>query len=175
MGVIDVSSKLHGQALADVETILGDLLTKSRAHAALLIDLRGFVLLHLHARGAPESPQLDALGSLIASNYSATTALARLFGESGFRELIQQGSEIGTYTEELGEDALLVTVYAVTEPLGRTKYLSKKTVEALLGALNEYDDAPPGLLLDDDWENSNQDLLEALIPNSKPIPKLGDA
>ena len=142
--MIDVSSKLHGQALADVQTILGELLLKSRAHSALLIDLRGFVLLHRHAHGAPETPQLDALGSLIASNYSATTALARLFGEKGFRELIQQGSEVGTYTEELGENALLVTVYAVTEPLGRTKYLSKKTVEALLGALNEYNEAPPG-------------------------------
>ena len=173
--MIDVASKLHGQALTDVETILGELLTKSRAHAALLIDLRGFVLLHVHAQGAPETPQLDALGSLIASNYSATTALARLFGESGFRELIQQGSEIGTYTEELGEDALLVTVYAVTEPLGRTKYLSKKTVEALVGVLNEYQGAPPSLLLDDDWENSNQDLLEALIPSGKPVPRLGDS
>ncbi len=174
MGVIDVSSKLHGQALTDVQAILGELLAKSRAHATLLIDLRGFVLLHLHARGAPESPQLDALGSLIASNYSATTALARLFGENGFRELIQQGSEVGTYTEELGEDALLVTVYAVTEPLGRTKYLSKKTVEALLSVLNEYNEAPPGLMLDDNWENDNQDLLEALMP-SKPVPKLGEA
>lgn len=172
--MIDVSSRLHGQTLGAVEAQLGELLAKSRASHALIIDLRGFVLLHIQAVGAPEAPSLDSLGSLIASNFSATTALAKLFGENGFKELTQQGKDIGTYTEELGDEALLVTVFSISEPLGRIKYLSKKTVEALIGMLTANGEPPPVLTLDSNWEQVNDDLFDALIPDA-PQPKASDA
>ena len=108
---MDVASRLHGQTLRTVEAQLGELLAKGRARHSLIIDLRGFVLLHVHAPTASEPPPLDSLGSLVASNFLATTALAKLFGEKGFRELTQQGEDVVTYTEELGDEALLVTVF----------------------------------------------------------------
>lgn len=162
---MDVSDRLHGQALLAVEAQLGELLAKGRARHALIIDLRGFVLLHIRAPNAAEPPPLDSLGSLIASNFSATTALAKLFGEDGFRELTQQGKDVVTYTEELGDAALLVSVFAASEPLGRIKYLSKKTAEVLLKVLSENTEAPPALALDGNWESDNDDLLEALLPS----------
>ncbi len=164
---MDVSAKLHGQALLEVEAQLNEMLAKGRASHSLIIDLRGFVLLHIRAPAASAPPPLDSLGSLIASNFSATTALAKLFGESGFRELTQQGKDIVTYTEELGKEALLVTVFATSEPLGRIKYLSKKTAEALIKVLSENTEKSPQLELDNGWEKDNQDLLEVLLP-SKP-------
>ena len=170
----DVSSRLHGPTLSAVEAQLGELLAKSRASHALIIDLRGFVLLHVGASGAPEAPSLDSLGSLIASNFSATTALARLFGENGFKELTQQGKDIGTYTEELSDEALLVTVFSITEPLGRIKYLSKKTVEALTSMLTANGEPPPVLTLDADWEQLNDELFDTLLPGTLQ-PKSGDA
>ena len=161
---MDVSTRLHGQALLEVEAYLGELLAKGRARHSLIIDLRGFVLLHIRAPTAAEPPPLDSLGSLVASNFLATTALAKLFGENGFRELTQQGKDVVTYTEELGDAALLVTVFATSEPLGRIKYLSKKTAEALMKVLTENTEAPPVLALDTGWEKNNQDLLEVLLP-----------
>lgn len=163
---MDVSRRLHGQTLAQVESRLGELLTKSRARYALIVDLRGFVLLHLHARGAPEPPPLDSLASLIASNYLATAALAKLIGEKGFSELTQQGKEIGAYSEELGDEALLVTVFDASEPLGRVKYLSKKTVEAILAVVSASKEPDPELPLGDHWEETNHSLLDTLLPSS---------
>ena len=168
---MDVAAKLHGQALLAVEAQLSELLVKGRARHSLIIDLRGFVLLHIGAPTASEPPPLDSLGSLIASNFSATTALARLFGENAFRELTQQGKEVVTYTEELGDAALLVTVFATTEPLGRIKYLSKKTAEALVKVLSESNEAPPELSLDSGWEQDNHDLLEVLLPGTRAAAK----
>ncbi len=169
--MMDAASRLHGQALRTVEAQLGELLAKGRARHALIIDLRGFVLLHICAPTASEPPPLDSLGSLVASNFLATAALAKLFGERGFRELTQQGEEVVTYTEELGDEALLVTVFATSEPLGRIKYLSKKTAESLLKVLSESTEAKPDLSLGDDWEQDNQDLLEVLLPSAQPKPK----
>lgn len=168
---MDVSSRLHGQALLEVEAQLGELLAKGRARHSLIIDLRGFVLLHMCAPMAAEPPPLDSLGSLIASNFSATTALAKLFGENGFRELTQQGKDVVTYTEELGDAALLVTVFATSEPLGRIKYLSKKTAENVVKVLTENTEAPPALSLNSGWEQDNQDLLEVLLPSAQPAAK----
>ena len=142
--VTDVSSRLHGQALRTAEAQLGELLTKGHARHSLIVDLRGFVLLHVRAPTA-EPPSLDSLGSLVASSFLATTALAKLLGERGFRELTQQGVDVVTCTEELGEEALLVTVFATSEPLSRIKYLSKKTAESLLKVLSESTEAKPEL------------------------------
>ena len=168
---MDVSTRLHGQALLTVETQLGELLAKGRARHTLIIDLRGFVLLHIHAPNASEPPPLDSLGSLIASNFSATTALAKLFGEQGFRELTQQGKDVVTYTEELGNAALLVTVFATSEPLGRIKYLSKKAAASVIKVLSENTEAPPTLALNTGWEQDNHDLLEVLLPSKRPAAK----
>ena len=165
---MDVSSQLHGQALRTVEAQLGELLTKGRARHSLIVDLRGFVLLHVRSPTASEPPPLDSLGSLVASNFLATTALAKLFGEKGFRELTQQGEDVVTYTEELGDEALLVTVFATSEPLGRIKYLSKKTAESLLKVLSESTEAKPELALGGSWEQDNHDLLEVLLPSARP-------
>ena len=168
---MDVSSRLHGQALRAVEAQLGELLAKGRARYSLIVDLRGFVLLHMRAPTVPEPPPLDSLGSLVASNFLATTALAKLFGEKGFRELTQQGKDVVTYTEELGDEALLVTVFATSEPLGRIKYLSKKTAESLLKVLSENTEAKPDLGLGNGWEKDNHDLLEVLLPSARPNKK----
>ena len=76
-----------------------------------------------------------------------------------------------TCTEELGEEALLVTVFATSEPLSRVKYLSKKTAESLLKVLSESTEAKPELALGGSWEQDNQDLLEALLPSARPNNK----
>lgn len=169
--MMDVSTRLHGQALLEVEAQLSELLAKGRARYSLIVDLRGFVLLHIRAPMASEPPPLDSLGSLIASNFLATTALAKLFGENGFRELTQQGKDVVTHTEELGDGALLVTVFATSEPLGRIKYLSKKAAESVVKVLTENTEAPPILALDNGWEQNNQDLLEVLLPSAQPAAK----
>src|SRR5690625_2164008 len=109
--MLEPSLDLYGSTFDSVDGILRELLAKSRARYALIIDRKGFVLMHARALWAPRPPSLDSFATLVASNYAANRAIANLFGEEGFKETVQQGESVNTYLEELGAEALLVTVF----------------------------------------------------------------
>ena len=77
--------------------------------------------------------------------------------------MVQQGSEIGTYIEELGEKALLITVFDSSSALGKVKLFTKKTVEAVREALADSTDVPPELAFDDAWKGSTDSLLDGIF------------
>jgi len=161
--MLEPSLDLYGQAFDEVENLLKELVAKSRARYALIIDLKGFVLMHARALWAPVPPSLDSFATLVASNYSANRAIARLFGEDGFRELVQQGEQIGTYMEGLGEHALLVTVYDGSANLGRVKLATRETAEEVREVLDANSADAPAFSLDDGWAGEAGSLLDSLF------------
>jgi predicted regulator of Ras-like GTPase activity (Roadblock/LC7/MglB family) len=161
--MLEPSLELYGRTYDEVDELLGDLLAKSHARYAMIIDLKGFVLMHRRALWAPKPPSLDSLATLIASNYSANTAIAKLFGESGFQEMVQQGAEVGTYLEELGDSALLVTVFDSSAALGRVKLFTKRTAQAIKSLLESSDEAAPEVTFDKEWSTSTEALLDGLF------------
>jgi predicted regulator of Ras-like GTPase activity (Roadblock/LC7/MglB family) len=166
--MLEPSLALYGETFDKVDALLGDLLTKSHARYALIIDLKGFVLAHQKALWASKPPSLDSLATLVASNYSANLAIAKLFGENGFKEMVQQGDDIGLYAQELAETALLITVFDTSSALGRVKLFSKKAVEAIQQALSEGKNEPvPVVTFDNDWRDSTQALLDGLFGSEK--------
>jgi predicted regulator of Ras-like GTPase activity (Roadblock/LC7/MglB family) len=166
--MLEPSLALYGETFDKVDALLGDLLSKSHARYALIIDLKGFVLAHQKALWAPKPPSLDSLATLVASNYSANLAIAKLFGEEGFKEMVQQGDDIGLYAQELAEKALLITVFDTSSALGRVKLFSKKAVEAIQVVLSENKNEPaPVMSFDDDWRDSTQALLDGLFGSEK--------
>lgn len=165
--MLEPSLELYGETFDKVDVYLNELIASSHARYALIIDLKGFVLAHNKALWAPKPPSLDSLATLIASNYSATMAIAKLFGEAGFKEMVQKGDEIGLYAEELGDQALLVTVFDNSAALGRVKLFSKKTVDLIRQAIGNNTEAPPNLDFDDDWQVSSQALLDGLFGTGK--------
>ena len=165
--MLEPSLELYGETYDKVDVILSDLLTKSHARYGMIIDLKGFVLMHSRALWAPKPPSLDSLATLVASNYSANIAIAKLLGESGFKEMVQQGEEIGTYMEELGEKALLVTVFDKSAALGRVKLFTKKASEDIREVLRTSTAVAPKLSFDTSWSNSTTALLDGLFGNDK--------
>jgi predicted regulator of Ras-like GTPase activity (Roadblock/LC7/MglB family) len=161
--MLEPSLDLYGETFTKVDTLLNDLLTKSHARYTIIIDLKGFVLMHSRALWAPKPPSLDSLATLIASNYSANTAIAKLFGEPGFKEMVQQGSEVGTYVEEIGEKALLVTVFDSSAALGRVKLFTRKAVDHIKQVLSESTDEMPKVEFDQNWSDSTEALLDGLF------------
>lgn len=161
--MLEPSLELYGATFDKAGELLADLVKNSYARYALVIDLRGFVLAHSKALWAPKPPSLDSLATLVASNYSANLAIAHLFGETGFKEMVQQGDGVGLYSEELGTKALLVTVFDERAVLGRVKLFTKKTVSAIEQALSENTELPPQFEFDDTWQASNQTLLDGLF------------
>lgn len=161
--MLEPSLDLYGAAYDKVDNLLGDLLTKSHARYAMILDLKGFVLMHKRSLWAPTPPSLDSLATLVASNYSANTAIAKLLGEPGFKEMVQQGQDIGTYLEELGDKALLVTIFDTTAALGRVKLFTKKAVEEIREIIATNQEVAPKLTFDDNWSSSTESLLDGLF------------
>ena len=161
--MLEPSLELYGETYDQVDVILSELLTKSRARYALIIDLKGFVLMHSRALWAPKPPSLDSLATLVASNYSANAAIAKLLGEPGFRETVQQGEEIGTYLEELGDEALLVTIFDSSAALGKVKLLTKRAVEEIRKAISSSTAEAPTLTFDASWSDSTDALFDGLF------------
>lgn len=161
--MLEPSLDLYGQAFDEVENLLKDLIAKSRARYALIIDLKGFVLMHARALWAPLPPSLDSFATLIASNYSANRAIARLFGEDGFRETVQQGEQVGTFIEGLGDRALLVTVYDRSANLGRVKLVTRETAAEIRRVLDENSGDAPAFSLGDGWAGEADTLLDSLF------------
>src|SRR5690554_7342307 len=119
--MLELSLDLYGETFERVDGLLRELLAKSRARYAMIIDRKGFVLAHQRALWAPKPPSLDSFATLIVSNYSANRAIALLFGEEGFKDSVQHGAQGGTYLEALRDEALLVTVFDYNAQLGRVQ------------------------------------------------------
>lgn len=161
--MLEPSLDLYGETFERVDAVLADLVVKCHARYALIVDRKGFVLVHQRAVWAPKPPSLDSLATLIASNHSANVAIAQLFGEDAFRETVQQGTEVGTYVEELGPKALLVTVFDGSAVLGKVKLFTKQAVERLREVLAEEHGPPPALDLDEAWSNDTANLFDELF------------
>ena len=168
MAMLKPSLDLYGETFDKVDGILKELLARSHARYVMIIDRKGFVLMHDRALWAPKPPSLDSLATLIASNYSANTAIANLFGENAFKETVQQGAEVGTYLEELGDKALLVTIFDSSAALGRIKLYTKRAVDEIRDILNEPRGDAPTFEFDKDWSNSTEALLDGLFGPGKP-------
>lgn len=161
--MLEPSLDLYGATFDKVEAVLEDLLAKSHARYAIIIDLQGFVLMHSKALWAPKPPSLDSLATLVASNYSANTAIAQLFGEKGFKEMVQQGDEVGTYLEELDKKALLVSIFDSSAAIGRVKLFTKKASEDIRAILENSSEIAPNMDFDSKWENSAKALVDGLF------------
>lgn len=161
--MLEPSLDLYGSTFDAVDGILRELIAKSRARYALIIDRQGFVLMHARALWAPRPPSLDSFATLVASNYAANRAIANLFGEEGFKETVQQGDEVGTYLEELGNEALLVTVFDSGAQLGRVKIATKQAAEAIRVQLEENVEAKPEIDFDEGFQDGATALLDSLL------------
>ena len=163
--MLEPSLDLYGETYNKVEGCLDELLSKSHARYAMIIDLKGFVLIHKRALWAPKPPSLDSLATLVASNYSANTAIAKLLGEPGFKEMVQQGQEVGVYFEELEDKALLVNIFDKSAALGRVKLFTKKAVEDIHEIIDSSTEEAPKISFDGNWSDSADSLLDGLFGN----------
>jgi predicted regulator of Ras-like GTPase activity (Roadblock/LC7/MglB family) len=161
--MLEPSLDLYGSTYDSVDGILRELLAKSRGRYALIIDRKGFVLMHARALWAPRPPSLDSFATLVASNYAANRAIANLFGEDGFKETVQQGDSVGTYLEELGSEALLVTVFDSSAQLGRVKLATKQAAEAIREQLRNASDVAPSIDFDAEFQDGAAALLDGLF------------
>lgn len=102
--------KLEAQEYEKIVFILSSLHEKLKADAVFLINRNGQ---EIARHGKKDSIDVQALGSLAASNLAATFGLASLIGEKEFERIYHKGEKISILINPVGEYALLLLMVPV--------------------------------------------------------------
>jgi len=128
-----------------LDSALGELLQKSEASFALVIDKGGPVI---HQRGAVEQFDTMSIAALAAGSFSATQAVAVLLGESNFGSIYQQGERLSLLFSNIDENALLIVIFKSELSAGAVKYYATETARLIVGQFQRAQARAPGESLD---------------------------
>lgn len=111
-----------------IDAVLSDLLRKSEANIALLVEKAGYLI---HQCGNPEQIDTTTFATLGSNAYNAVQFMASLVNESNFSSMYQQGESYSTLMMNVDENSLLVVVFPTHLTVGSMKYYSAPAVRAI--------------------------------------------
>lgn len=117
--------QLLEEDIKQIQTGLDDLLSKSEATCALVIDKGGFFITQ-----CGDTRRFDAttLGALAAAMYAATQGIASLVGEANFSSVYQQGENFSLLVHNVDEHCLLLVIFKAQISVGAVKYYALSTI-----------------------------------------------
>jgi predicted regulator of Ras-like GTPase activity (Roadblock/LC7/MglB family) len=120
--------QLIAEDVRELDRLLGDLVTRSEASAAMIIDKGGFLI----TQSGP-TPDVDTttLAALAAGSYAATQGMANIVSEPNFNCVYQQGENLSLLVQNIESDTLLVVVFAAHVSVGAVKYFANSTVPGI--------------------------------------------
>src|ERR1041384_7588944 len=114
----------------DIERLdeaLGELLEKSDATTALVIDKGGFLI---SSRGDARQFDLTTIAALASGAYLANQTIANLVHETNFNSVYQQGEKFSLFAVSVDEFCLLVVIFRAQASVGVVKYSSATAAAA---------------------------------------------
>lgn len=111
--------QLLEEDVQNLDVALKDLIGKSEATSALILDKGGFVIGEC---GDTRSFDTTTLGALAAAAYAATQGIASLVGEANFSSVYQQGENYSLLVNNVDEHCLLVVIFNAQISVGAVKY-----------------------------------------------------
>lgn len=112
-----------------IERILNDMAANTRCEVAIFCEANGYPILHT---GNMRGLDLQAVSSLAANNFSATSQLASMLGESrAFKYLFHEGENMNMYLSNVGFDFILIVIFSKDVALGIVRVFTKKAIEEL--------------------------------------------
>ena len=120
--------QLIEEDMREIDGALGDLLMKSEATSALVLDKGGFLITQC---GDTRHFDTTTLGALAAAMYAATQGIASLVGEIDFSSVYQQGENISLLVNNVDEHCLLLVIFRAQISVGAVKYYALGTIAQL--------------------------------------------
>ena len=150
---------LNGKQYESITKILSELATKTKASAILFADMSGQLI---SQRGDTEDMNTTVLSALAASDFAATSEMAKLVGEEAkFKLLFHEGDKRNVYLSNVGDFFFLVVVFDVNVTLGLIRIYTKKAIEDLSNALeDEAETVDDKQILDSDFSTLLGDALD---------------
>lgn len=110
------------------EFILKDVVQKSEAMLAILVEKAGYLI---HQYGSTESVDTVTLATLGSNAFNATAFMAQLVNEHNFASMYQQGETYSTLILNVDENLLLVLIFGTQQTVGSMKYYAAPAVKQL--------------------------------------------
>lgn len=120
--------QLIEEDIAQFDGLLQELLDKSDATTALIIDQGGFLIT---SRGNTADFDLTTLAALASGAYMANQTIAGLIRESNFNSVYQQGEKHSMLIVAAGQESLLVVVFQTQFSAGLVKYFALPAAQAI--------------------------------------------
>jgi predicted regulator of Ras-like GTPase activity (Roadblock/LC7/MglB family) len=117
---------LNQEDIDHIDAALQELLRKSEANIALLVEKAGYLI---HQCGNPEQIDTTTFATLGSNAYNAVQFMASLVNESNFTSMYQQGENHSTLMLNIDENSLLVIVFPTHLTVGSMKYYASPTVK----------------------------------------------
>jgi predicted regulator of Ras-like GTPase activity (Roadblock/LC7/MglB family) len=115
----------------DIERLdeaLGELLEKSDATTALVIDKGGFLI---SSRGDARQFDLTTIAALASGAYLANQTIANLVHETNFNSVYQQGEKFSMFALSVDEQCMLVVIFKAQVSVGVVKYFAVPAAEQI--------------------------------------------
>src|ERR1700678_4219388 len=137
--------QLQQEDLDHLNVVMRELLDKSEAHVALLVEKAGYLI---HQCGNPDSIDTTTFATLGSNAYNAVQFMAQLVNENNFTSMYQQGEHFSTLMVNVDENSLLVIVFPTHLTVGSMKYYSAPAVRSIAGRIEVASQRSPGQGLD---------------------------
>jgi len=128
-----------------LDEALRELLEKSDATTALIIDKGGFLI---SGQGDTRQFDLTTIAALASGAYLANQTIANLVHETNFNSVYQQGEKYSMFVVCVDENCLLVVIFKALVSVGVVKYFSNPASEQIATQMRAAQERDPGGGLD---------------------------
>ena len=136
--------QLIEEDVSEINRALQDLLMKSDASVALLIDKGGFLICQ-----CGDNPfDTVTLAALSAASFAATQGIAGLVSELNFSSVYQQGEGYSILVLNVDEWSLLTIIFKARISAGAVKYFAASTLKEIADQLQRAHQRDPETGLD---------------------------
>ncbi len=137
--------QLIEEDIACLDAELRELLDKSDASTALIIDKGGFLI---SSQGDARQFDFTTIAALASGAYMATQTIAGLVHETTFNSVYQQGEKHSLLVTCVDENCLLLIIFKAQVGVGAIKYFSAPAVKRIAAQLQIAQERDPGAGLD---------------------------
>ncbi len=137
--------QLLEEDILQLDDLLGELLDKSDATTALLIDQGGFLLTH---QGDSRQFDLTTIAALASGAYLANQTIANLVHETNFNSVYQQGEKFSMFVMRVDDNCELVVIFKAHLSAGAVKYFAEPCVQRIARQMQTAQERDPGAGLD---------------------------
>jgi predicted regulator of Ras-like GTPase activity (Roadblock/LC7/MglB family) len=120
--------QLNAEDMRELDRVLGELVSRSEASAALIIDKAGFLVAQTGDFGEFDSTTLAALA---AGTFAATQGMASVISEPNFTCVYQQGENFSLLVRNVDAETLVMVVFQAHVSVGAVKYFANSAVAHL--------------------------------------------